>query len=235
LKPKGVIAVDLFGLPADYDAIMSVAYEHDLFVLGDAAQSFGAVYKDRKAGGLGHVGATSFFPAKPLGCYGDGGALFTNDDELSEKMKSIRTHGKGNHKYENMRIGINGRLDTLQAAILLAKLDIFEKEFAARQRIAKDYSTGLEGSVEVPFIPEGSMSAWAQYSLLTDGREQVRAKINDQGIPSVIYYPTPLHLQPAFAHLGYKENDFPVAENTAKRIFSFLRQGRCRESPPAPV
>jgi UDP-2-acetamido-2-deoxy-ribo-hexuluronate aminotransferase len=220
LRPKGVIPVDLFGLPADYYQIMSLAEEHGLVVIEDAAQSFGAIYRGRRAGNLGHVGATSFFPAKPLGCYGDGGALFTNDDELAERMRSIRIHGKGNHKYENLRIGLNGRLDTLQAAILLAKLDVYEKEFEARQRIAKTYTARLKGIVEVPYVPQESVSAWAQYSILTDRRSELQTYLNDHEIPTAIYYPTPLHLQPALAGLKYKEGDFPITENTAKTILS---------------
>jgi UDP-2-acetamido-2-deoxy-ribo-hexuluronate aminotransferase len=220
LKPKGVIPVDLFGLPADYDKIMSLADVHGMFVLEDGAQSLGAVYKGRRAGGLGHIGATSFFPAKPLGCYGDGGALFTDDDHLAEKMRSIRVHGKGTHKYENLRIGINGRLDTLQAAILLAKINIFEEELERRQRVAKLYTERLQGLVEVPIIPDGSMSAWAQYSILTDRREELQTHLHDQEIPTAVYYPTPLHLQPAFSYLGYTKGDFPVAEEVSRRILS---------------
>jgi len=220
LKPKGVIPVDLFGLPADYDKIMSLADVNGMFVIEDGAQSLGAVYKGRRACSLGNVGATSFFPAKPLGCYGDGGALFTDDDDLAEKMRSIRVHGKGTHKYENLRIGINGRLDTIQAAILLAKLDIFEEELESRQRVAKLYTEGLQGVVEVPFIPDGIMSAWAQYSLLTDRREELRTYLHDQGIPSAVYYPTPLHLQPAFSYLGYREGEFPISEEVSQKILS---------------
>jgi UDP-2-acetamido-2-deoxy-ribo-hexuluronate aminotransferase len=220
LKPKGIIPVDLFGLPADYGSIIPFAKEHNLFVIEDAAQSFGAVYKGKRAGGLGHVGVTSFFPAKPLGCYGDGGAIFTNDDALAEKMVSIRVHGSGNHKYENIRVGINGRLDTLQAAILLAKLEIFPQELEARQQVAKKYAEGLRRFVEVPYVPEGLTSAWAQYSIQTDKRVEIQAHLLEQKILTAIYYPTPLHLQPAFSYLGYQKSDFPVAEATAKRILS---------------
>lgn len=220
LKPKGVIPVDLFGLPADYDPIISLAGHHGIFVIEDAAQSLGGSYQGRRAGSLGHVGATSFFPAKPLGCYGDGGAIFTDDEELAQKMISIRIHGKGSHKYETLRLGINGRLDTLQAAVLLAKLEVFPQELKARQRIAMTYNKGLESIVEVPVIPDGFISAWAQYSILTERRAVVQANLHKRGIPTAIYYPTPLHLQPVFAYLGYKEKDFPVAEATAKRILS---------------
>ena len=220
LKLKGIIPVDLFGLPADYDSIMSLAEEYGLFVVEDAAQSFGAIYKGRRAGSLGHVGATSFFPAKPLGCYGDGGAIFINDDKMAEKMTSIRVHGSGNQKYENIRLGINGRLDTIQAAILLAKLEIFGKELEARQSISKTYTDGLRGVVEVPFIPDGLLSAWAQYSIQTNKRSEIQGHLHDHKIPTAIYYLTPLHLQPTFSYLGYKETDFPIAETTAKKILS---------------
>jgi UDP-2-acetamido-2-deoxy-ribo-hexuluronate aminotransferase len=220
LKPKGIIPVDLFGLPADYESIMPLAKEHNLFVIEDAAQSFGGIYKGKKAGSLGHVGVTSFFPAKPLGCYGDGGAIFTDDDALAEKMVSIRVHGSGNHKYENIRVGINGRLDTLQAAILLAKLEIFPQELETRQRVAKRYTEGLRRCVGVPYVPERLISAWAQYSIQTDKRGEIQAHLLEQKIPTAVYYPAPLHLQPAFSYLGYKKSDFPVAETTARRILS---------------
>ena len=220
LKPRGVITVDLFGLPADYDSIASVADENDLFVLEDAAQSFGALYKGRNAGSLGHVAATSFFPAKPLGCYGDGGAVFTNDDELAAKLRSIRIHGQGSDKYQNVRIGINGRLDTLQAAILLPKLKAFRGELEARQRVAERYHSALDNVVETPYVPDGYTSAWAQYSVLSDNRTQVQAVLKDAGIPTAIYYPKPLHLQSAYAHLGQGQGVFPESEAAAQRIFS---------------
>ena len=220
LRLKGVIPVDLFGLPADYDSIGSLASEYGAFVLEDAAQSFGSVYKGRRAPALGSTGATSFFPAKPLGCYGDGGAIFTDDDKLAETMRSIILHGKGSHKYENIRIGINGRLDTLQAAVLLAKLDVFEKELEKRQFVAKTYSRGIKEVVEVPLVPQEMVSAWAQYSILTEHRDELERFLKEKGIPTAIYYPTPLHLQPAFSYLGYKNGDFPVSEITAQRIIS---------------
>jgi len=220
LKPRGVITVDLFGLPADHDSVASIADARGLFVLEDAAQSFGGSYHGRKAGGLGHVAATSFFPAKPLGCYGDGGAIFTNDSELAESLKSIRIHGQGVDKYNNVRIGINGRLDTLQAAILLPKLKAFPGELAARQRVAERYSAGLGNVVDVPFIPEGYTSAWAQYSVLSDNRAHVLEALKEAGIPTAIYYPKPLHMQTAYADLGYRKGEFPVSEHSASRIFS---------------
>jgi dTDP-4-amino-4,6-dideoxygalactose transaminase len=223
LTAKAVIPVDLFGLPADYDRIMDIAGRDGLFVLADAAQSFGAVYKGRRSGSLGHAAATSFFPAKPLGCYGDGGAVFTNDDGLAEKFASIRVHGKGTDKYDNVRIGLNARLDTIQAAILLAKLEIFEDEIQVRQRVAMTYGSlfTVHGSqLTIPYIPEGVQSAWAQYSLLSDDRDILMAGLKEAGIPTMIYYPKPLHLQSAFEGLGYKEGAFPVSETISKRIFS---------------
>jgi UDP-2-acetamido-2-deoxy-ribo-hexuluronate aminotransferase len=220
LQPRGVITVDLFGLPADYDSIASVADENSLFVLEDAAQSFGALYKGRNAGSLGHVAATSFFPAKPLSCYGDGGAVFTDDGELAARLRSIRIHGQGSDKYENVRIGINGRLDTLQAAILLPKLKALRGELEARQRVAERYRSGLGNVVETPYVPDGCTSAWAQYSVLSDDRTQVQAALKDAGVPTAIYYPKPLHLQSAYAHLGQGQGVFPASEAVAQRIFS---------------
>ena len=223
LSPKAIIPVDLFGLPADYDAIMIIAGEDDLHVLADAAQSFGAEYKGRKVGTLGHATATSFFPAKPLGCYGDGGAVFTNDDELAEKLTSIRVHGKGTDKYDNIRIGLNARMDTLQAAILLPKMEIFPEELDARQKVAQAYSQHLiaHGSLlTVPYIPNDYTSAWAQYSIISNKKEEIQNRLKNSGIPSVVYYPKPLHLQTAFTDLRYKSRDFPVAERTAENIFS---------------
>jgi UDP-2-acetamido-2-deoxy-ribo-hexuluronate aminotransferase len=220
LKPKGIIPVDLFGQPADYDRIHAVAHEHGLFVLEDAAQSFGATYKGRRAGALSEVAATSFFPAKPLGCYGDGGAVFTDDDDLAEILSSIRVHGQGKLKYEHVRIGLTGRLDTLQAAILLAKLEIFDQEVTARQRVAQRYSEALHPLVEVPFVDPACTSVWAQYSVLSESRALLQQKLQAAQIPTAIYYPLPLHLQKAFAHLGYKPGDFPVSESASRRIFS---------------
>ncbi|MEW6267179.1 MAG: DegT/DnrJ/EryC1/StrS family aminotransferase [Thermodesulfobacteriota bacterium] len=229
LKPAAVIPVDLFGLPADYDPIMALAQDHGLLVLEDAAQSFGGQYKGRPVGGLGHVGATSFFPAKPLGCYGDGGAVFTNDDEQVTRLRSLRVHGQGRHKYENVRIGVNARLDTVQAAVLLVKLTVFEDEIAARQSVAETYTRGLERQVVTPSVPEGYSSAWAQYSVLTDRRDEVTAALNKKGVPTAVYYPIPLHLQPAFAALGYQRGDFPHSESAADRIFSLPMHPYLRE------
>jgi dTDP-4-amino-4,6-dideoxygalactose transaminase len=220
LRPKGIIPVDLFGQPADYDGINAIAQKHGLFVLEDAAQSFGATYKGRRAGSLAVVAATSFFPAKPLGCYGDGGAIFTDDDQLAEMLRSIRIHGQGSHRYENVRLGLNGRFDTLQAAVLLAKLEVFDREVLARQEVASRYRDALGGHITVPYVSPACTSVWAQYSILSDQRTMLQGKLREAGIPTAIYYPLPLHLQGAFAHLGYKSGDFPVGEGTAARIFS---------------
>jgi UDP-2-acetamido-2-deoxy-ribo-hexuluronate aminotransferase len=220
LKPKGIIPVDLFGQPADYDEINALAKKHGLFVLEDAAQSFGATYKGKRAGALAEVGGTSFFPAKPLGGYGDGGAIFTDSDALAEVLQSIRVHGQGTDRYENVRLGLNGRLDTLQAAILLVKLEIFDSEVEARQAVARRYSEALRSAAEVPFVAPQSTSVWAQYSVLSNRRDELQAKLREAGIPTAVYYPIPLHLQGAFAHLGYKIGDFPVSEYAAERIFS---------------
>ena len=220
LKLRGIIPVDIFGLPADYDAINKIAMDNGLFVLEDAAQSFGGIYKGKKAGSLAGIAATSFFPAKPLGCYGDGGALFTDDNELLAILKSLRVHGQGADKYENVRIGINGRMDTIQAAILLAKLELFDEELDLRQSVAQRYSRLLGNAVAAPKIPEGYLSAWAQYSVQSDNRQHVMNRLKDAGIPTAIYYPKPLHLQTAFSYLGYAKGDFPIAEKVSERIFS---------------
>ena len=220
LKPKGVIPVDPFGQPAAYDKINALAARHGLFVLEDAAQSFGATYKGKRTGSLAEVSATSFFPAKPLGCYGDGGAIFTDNDDLAEILHSIRVHGQGKDKYENVRLGLNGRLDTLQAAILLAKLDIFEGEIALRQDVAQRYNEALRQVVEVPAVAPDRTSVWAQYSVLSPHRAALQESLRQAGVPTAIYYPIPLHLQGAFQHLGYKPGDFPVSEDLAQRIFS---------------
>jgi UDP-2-acetamido-2-deoxy-ribo-hexuluronate aminotransferase len=220
IKPKGIITVDLFGLPAEYDQINQIAKQNKLFVLEDSAQSFGSIYKGKVAGNLTDIAATSFFPAKPLGCYGDGGAIFTNDEVLAKRVHSIREHGKGTHKYDNIRIGINGRLDTLQAAILLSKLEIFDSELNKRQEVARYYSEALTDIVKVPYVPDGLKSAWAQYSVLSDKRDQYINRLKESGIPTAIYYPKPLHMQTAFSHLGHRQGDFPISEFISERIFS---------------
>lgn len=220
LSAKVIIPVDLFGLPADYEQINGIAEDHKLLVLEDGAQSLGATYHGKRACALADVAATSFFPAKPLGCYGDGGAIFTDTDNLAAEIKSIRLHGKGGEKYDNVRIGINGRLDTLQAAILLAKFEVFPHEIEARNRIAERYSNGLQGVVDVPIVPSESTSAWAQYSVLSDGRSEIQRQLKNEGMPTAVYYPKPLHLQRAFDYLGYRKGDFPIAESICERVFS---------------
>ena len=225
LTPRGIIPVDLFGLSADYDAINAIAGQNGLFVIEDAAQSFGATYKGKRACSLGDIGCTSFFPAKPLGCYGDGGMCFTDDDKLAEIMESIRVHGKGGHKYDNVRIGINGRLDTIQAAILLVKFEIFPEEVEMRNAAAARYTSLLtsDSSLMTPDVPAGYKSVWAQYSLLAkneDARTVMLKNLQDNKIPTAIYYPKPLHRQTAYSYLGYSEDAFPVSEDTASRIFS---------------
>ena len=220
LKPRGLIAVDLFGQPADYAQINALARKWGLFVVEDAAQSFGATYQGRRAGALAEVAATSFFPAKPLGCYGDGGAVFTDDDDLAAILKSIRNHGQGTDRYDNVRLGINGRLDTLQAAVLLPKLAIFDQELVARQEVARRYHEGLKDLVKVPVVAPGCSSAWAQYSVESEARAVIQARLAAAGVPTAIYYPKPLHLQGAFQGLGYGSGDFPVSEAAAARIFS---------------
>jgi len=225
LTPKGVISVDLFGQPADYDRIEPLAHNNGLFLIVDAAQSFGATYKGKPVCSLGDVACTSFFPAKPLGCYGDGGMVFAHNDALHKLLVSIRVHGMGEDKYENVRLGINGRLDSMQAAVLLAKFEIFPDEIVKRQQAADRYNELLSGidGLTTPTLAEGCTSAWAQYSILardTEHRTELMGKLSAANIPAVIYYPKPLHLQKAYANLEHSEGDFPVSENIAGRVFS---------------
>jgi len=220
LKARGIIPVDLFGQPADYDAISLVAKRHGLFVLEDAAQGFGGIYKGNKTCSFGDIAATSFFPAKPLGCYGDGGAIFTNDADVDARLRSIRVHGQGTDKYDNVRIGINGRLDSLQAAVLLEKLSIFDDELVLRNNVARRYTQLLEKSVVTPYVSQECSSSWAQYSILTENRDSVIAKLKAQNVPTAIYYPKPLHLQDAFEYLGHRRGDFPISERVAGKILS---------------
>ncbi len=220
LKAKGIMPVDLFGLSADYDSIMPIADEYGLFVIQDACQGLGAQYKGKVAPSMGHVGATSFFPAKPLGAYGDGGAVFTDDDKLHELMRSILVHGQSSDKYNNVRIGLNARLDTIQAAILLEKLKLFPEEIELRQKVANAYSKNLAGIVKTPYIPEDCVSVWAQYCIQSDRRSEIQAALQENEIPSACYYPIPLHLQTAFKHLGYNRGDMPVSESVADKIFA---------------
>lgn len=218
--PRGIIAVDLFGLPAEYDKLLDVAGRHGMFVLQDGAQSFGATLKGKRSPGLADIGTTSFFPAKPLGCYGDGGAIFTNDDAVAERLRSLRSHGQGRHKYEHKLVGLNSRLDTLQAAILLEKLRVFPEELELRQQIAERYTDALEHVLQVPQISTGWTSAWAQYSVCHEERDRLVQQLKASGVPTMIYYPQPLHLQPCYAHLGYREGELPVSEKLSRQIFS---------------
>lgn len=220
LQPKAVIPVDLFGLPADYSRLMNIAEREGLFVIEDAAQSIGGKANNVMCGAFGHVGSTSFYPAKPLGCYGDGGAMFTNDAEMAETLRSILFHGKGETQYDNVRIGLNSRLDTIQAAILIEKLAILEDEMEKRQVIAKRYNDGLKDVVKVPLTPAGFRSAWAQYSIEAEKRDALRATLGEAGIPSVIYYVKPLHLQDAYKHNPMAPSGLKVSEELPSRILS---------------
>lgn len=222
LRAKGIIAVDLFGLPAEYQSIMPLAEKHGLFVIEDAAQSFGAEYRGGRAPGLAHVGATSFFPAKPLGCYGDGGAVFTDDDALARKVRSLIMHGKGVDKYNNVSIGLNARLDTLQAAVLIEKLNIYPQEYARRQEVAALYASelGTDGGVAVPRVPPHSRSAWAQYTVRSNRRAALQAALQGAGVPSMVYYEKPMHLLDALSYLGHQKGDFPHAEKASETVLS---------------
>ncbi len=212
LKPRAVIPVDLFGLTADYDALTEIAEREGLKIVEDAAQSMGAVQAGRKCGAFGHVASTSFYPAKPLGCYGDGGAIFTNDAELAELLRSLAFHGKGETQYDNVHVGINSRLDTIQAAILIEKLAILEEEMEARDRIARRYCEGLANVVKVPRLTDGERSAWAQFCIETPHRDGLKAHLQENGIPSVIYYVKPLHLQTAYESYPRAPGGLPVSE-----------------------
>ena len=222
LKPRAVIPVDLFGLPADHDGIAAVAAAHDLLVLDDAAQSFGATYRGRKLGALAAATATSFFPAKPLGCYGDGGAIMTDDDDLAARLKSLRVHGEGTDKYDAARIGITGRLDTIQAAVLLEKLRIFPDEIVARNAAAQRYASGLEGVARLPRVGNELTSVWAQYTIrLAPGRrDALAATLKEEGIPTAIYYAKPLHRQAAYRAFPVVDGGVPVSERLAEEVIS---------------
>lgn len=224
LKPSGIIPVDMFGQPADYDAIQVIADQHQLWVLADGAQSFGASYKGKFVGNIGDMATTSFFPAKPLGCYGDGGAIFTNDEALAGIIKSLRVHGQGSDKYDNVRIGINGRLDTIQAAILLQKLKIFKDELKKRDKVADYYSQALKGIVKVPRLIEGATSAWTQYTVRlpkTVDRTSLMAELNKLGVPTMIYYVKPLHLQTAYRHYPVAgEKELAVSTQLSREVLS---------------
>ncbi|WIV51411.1 DegT/DnrJ/EryC1/StrS aminotransferase family protein [Marivivens sp. LCG002] len=223
LRPAVVIPVDLFGLPADYAPIKAIVERENMRLIGDSAQGWGGRYHNQMTGTLADITTTSFFPAKPLGCYGDGGALFTNDPEKAALLDSLRIHGKGSEKYDNVRIGMNSRLDTLQAAILIEKLEIYADELESRNKVAQRYSTKLAPFIEVPFVPEGYVSIWAQYTLKArsqDERARLMTSLQNQGIPSVIYYPRPLHTQSAYADFPCDPSGLPVSVDLAQRVFS---------------
>jgi dTDP-4-amino-4,6-dideoxygalactose transaminase len=222
LKPKAVIPVDLFGQPADHDAVAAIAQAENLFVIDDAAQAFGATYRNRKLGTLAGATATSFFPAKPLGCFGDGGAVFTDDDELAEILRSLRVHGEGRGKYDCVRIGLNARFDTIQAAVLSEKLKIFPDEIAARAGIAARYSAALADLVTIPHVADGSTSVWAQYTIRVpaERRDGFAATLKTQGIPTAIHYPKPVHAQSAYRHYPVAEGGLPVCERLAAEVIS---------------
>lgn len=223
LDPKVVMPVDLFGIPADYDKINQICSEHNLKLIEDAAQGYGAKYNGKVAGSFGIAAGTSFYPAKPLGCYGDGGATFTNDDELIEIFKSIRVHGMGGERYDNIRLGLNGRMDSIQAAVLLAKLDIFDEEIELRNAVANKYADVLSGKVITPSVPENSTSVWAQYSVLANSKEhrdELMNKLKENGIPTAIFYPIPLHRQTAYKDRGIHGSELKVSDDCSQRIFS---------------
>lgn len=222
LKPKAIVPVDLFGQAADHDAIAEVAGSEGLFVLDDAAQSFGATYKGRKLGTFGLATATSFFPAKPLGCFGDGGAIFTNDAGLAERLRSIRVHGQGTEKYDNVRLGLTARLDTMQAAILIEKLKIFDDEIEARNKVASRYFDALHNIVIAPRVADGNVSTWAQYTirLPNGGREAFADALKAQGIPTAIYYPKSMHQQTAYKHYPVADGGLPVSEKLSTDVIS---------------
>ena len=220
LVPKAIIAVDLFGLPANYPEIEKIAAKYGLKLIEDAAQGFGGSINGKKAGSFADIATTSFFPAKPLGCYGDGGAVFTNNDLYAELLRSYRVHGKGQDKYDNIRIGMNSRLDTIQAAILLEKLAEFPTELVSRDTLAANYETEISSKYNTPKVPENYTSSWAQYTLMDNNRDEIMAQLKEKGIPTVIYYGTCMHQQTAFDNLGYQEGEFPIAEKLASQVFS---------------
>lgn len=219
-KTKAILPVSLYGQPADMDAIQAIADKHNLKVIIDGAQSFGSTYKGKTDSNLGDISTTSFFPAKPLGCFGDGGAVFTNDDALAEKIKSLRVHGQSK-RYHHQYIGMGGRMDTLQAAVLNVKLRHYEQDLKLRQEVAAKYTQALKDKkIVLPYVAKEGTSAWAQYSVRVQNRETVQTKLKEQGIPTAVHYPMPLHLQECFVYLGYKKGDFPVSEMVSNEIMS---------------
>ncbi len=220
LKPRVVIPVDLFGQPADHDAIRVIADTHKLYVLDDAAQSFGASYKGRKLGAIADITATSFYPSKPLGCYGDGGAVFTNNEEWAKKLMQVRVHGQGRDRNENVRIGLTARFDSIQAAVLLEKLAIFEDECAARDKIAARYDAGLKGHVTTPFIRPDSTCVWAQYTIRSPRRDRIVAALGAKKISTAVFYAKPIHMQPPYRGFPVAGSGLPVTEKLAQDVVS---------------
>jgi UDP-2-acetamido-2-deoxy-ribo-hexuluronate aminotransferase len=225
LKPRGVIPVDLFGQSADHDEVFAMAAAEGMFVLDDAAQAFGASYKGRRLGGMGTgvITTTSFFPAKPLGCYGDGGAIFTDDAKFADVLRSVRVHGQGSDKYDNVRVGLTGRLDTIQAAVLIEKLKIFDEEIAARDKVAERYAQGLGNVVTVPHLASGHSSVWAQYTIrlpAATNRDAFAASLKTQGVPTAIYYPKSMHQQTAYRDYPVADGGLPVSERLSSDVIS---------------
>lgn len=218
-RTKAIMPVSLYGQCADFDAINAIAARHGLPVIEDGAQSFGATYKGRRSCSLSTIGCTSFFPSKPLGCYGDGGACFTDDDAIARRIREIRVHGQ-DRRYHHPVIGLNGRLDTLQAAVLLAKLEFFPGEVEARERIGARYTRLLEGAVRTPCLQAACSSVYAQYTVEVEARDKVISRLQQADIPTAVHYPIPLHLQPAFATLGLGKGAFPLAEAACSRVLS---------------
>jgi len=218
-KTKAIMPVSLFGQPADMETIQKIAKKHDLKIIIDGAQSFGSTYKNKTDSNLGDISTTSFFPAKPLGCYGDGGAVFTNNDEYATKIKMMRVHGQSK-RYYHKYIGMGGRLDTIQAAVLMAKLPYYERELLGRDNLAKRYTDELSSMFKTPIIKSNRTSAWAQYTLRVNNREKFQEKLKENGIPTAVYYPVPLHLQECFSNLDYELGNFPVSEKASKEVMS---------------
>lgn len=218
-KTKAIMPVSLYGQPADMDAIQAIADRYNLKVIIDGAQSLGSTYNGKTDSNLGNISTTSFFPSKPLGCYGDGGAVFTNNEKYANKIKLLRVHGQ-NKRYHHKYIGIGGRLDTMQAAILLAKLPYFKKELKDRQKVADHYTNGLSKILQTPFIKLNRSSAWAQYTLRVKNRDIFQLKLKESNIPTSVFYPIPLHLQECFQYLNYKQNDFPISEKASNEVIS---------------
>jgi len=218
LVPKSIIAVDLFGLPANYNKLKEIANEYKLSIISDAAQSFGASFQGKKVGTLGNITCTSFFPAKPLGCYGDGGAVFMEQTDIKEKIAGLRVHGKGKEKYEIINVGLNSRLDTIQAAILLSKITIFDWENTERNRLAQIYNNEIKDFFKIPIVPNKTKSVWAQYTLQIKKRDQAVNFLKENGIPTMVYYPVPMHLQPAYKK--FSKERLPKSETIAKQVFS---------------